>query len=206
MNKKLLTFACCAAIASLSGCALTTEQISLNYTPQANVTKIAGAENIPVNVQVTDQRPDKSKVSSKKNGFGAEMAPITASEDVAVTIRKAIEQELQSRGFRLGSDTALVKIAADITRFYNDHKMGFFAGDAVADLNMTVVVKSNNGQQLYSKQIIAQGIERNTQLATGNNAKLALDRALENGMKQLFDDQAFLTALMAASGSKTAAQ
>lgn len=206
MNRKILAFACCAAIASLSGCALTTEQISLNYTPQPNVAKIAGAGNVSVNVQVTDQRPDKSKVSSKKNGFGAEMAPITASEDVAVTVRKAIEQELQSRGFQLGSDMALVKIAADLTRFYNDHKMGFFAGDAVADLNMTVVVKSNNGQQLYSKQIIAQGIERNTQLATGNNAKLALDRALENGMKMLFDDQAFLTALMSASGSKTPAQ
>lgn len=206
MNRKILAFACCAAIASLSGCALTTEQISLNYTPQPNVAKIAGAGNVSVNVQVTDQRPDKSKVSSKKNGFGAEMAPITASEDVAVTVRKAIEQELQSRGFQLGSDMALVKIAADLTRFYNDHKMGFFAGDAVADLNMTVVVKSKNGQQLYSKQIIAQGIERNTQLATGNNAKLALDRALENGMKMLFDDQAFLTALMSASASKTSTQ
>lgn len=60
-------------------------------------------------MQVADQRLDKSKVSSKKNGYGMEMAPITAAEDVAVTVRKAIEQELQARGFALGSDTALVK-------------------------------------------------------------------------------------------------
>ncbi len=202
MNKKILALTCCVALASLSGCALTTEQIELNYTQQAGVAKIAGADKVAVNVQVADQRTDKTKVSSKKNGYGMEMAPITATEDVAVTVRKAIEKELQARGFQLSSDMALVKISADLTRFYNDHKTGFFSGDAVADLNMAVTVKSKDGQLLYAKQIVAQGIEPNTQLATGNNARIALNRALENGMKILFDDQAFLTALVASSGTK----
>jgi len=204
MKAKSMAFACCVAVASLSGCALTTEQVELNYTQQAGVSRIAGADAVSVNVQVTDQRLDKSKVSSKKNGYGMEMAPITAAEDVAVTVRKAIEKELQARGFQLGSDAALVRIAADLTRFYNDHKMGFFAGDAVADLNMSVIVKSNSGVLLFSKQIIAQGMEKNTQLASGNNAKIALERALESGMKTLFDDQAFLSALRASSGSTAA--
>lgn len=205
MNSKILIFTfCVAVVSSLSGCALTTEQIALNYNQQAGVAKIAGADNVSVNVEVADQRPDKSKVSCKKNGYGMEMAAITATEDVALTIRKAIEQELQSRGFKLNSDSALVKIAADLARFYNDHKIGFFSGDAIADLNMSVIVKSKNGDQLYSKQIVAQGVEPYTQLATGNNAKLALDRALENGMKILFEDQAFLSALLASSGSKSA--
>jgi len=201
MQAQALAFASCVAVAGLSGCALTTEQIELHYTQQAGVSKVAGAENVSVNVQVADQRLDKSKVSSKKNGFGMEMAPITAAEDVAVTVRKAIEKELLARGFQLGSNAALVKVVADVTRFYNDHKMGFFAGDAVADLNMSVTVKSRSGAQLFSKQIVAQGKEANTQLATGNNARLALERALENGMKMLFDDPAFLAALMVASES-----
>lgn len=204
MNSKIFVFTfCIIVVSSLSGCALTTEQIALNYNQQTGVAKIAGADNVSVNVEVADQRPDKSKVSCKKNGYGMEMAPITATEDVALTIRKAIEQELQSRGFKLNSDAALVKITADLARFYNDHKMGFFSGDAIADLNMSVIVKSKNGDQLYSKQIVAQGVEPYTQLATGNNAKLALDRALENGMKVLFEDQAFLSALLASPGSKS---
>lgn len=206
MHGKTLVFASCIALASLSGCALTTEQIQLNYTQQAGVAKIAGADAVSVNVQVTDQRLDKSKVSSKKNGYGMEMAPITAAEDVAVTIRKAIEKELQARGFQMGSEAALVTIAADVTRFYNDHKTGFFSGDAVADLNMLVAVKSKSGEQLFTKQIVAQGKEANTQLASGNNARIALERALENGMKTLFEDKAFLAALLAASGSRTAAK
>ncbi|HBU30156.1 MAG: hypothetical protein A2X71_06195 [Thiobacillus sp. GWE1_62_9] len=204
MKAHVLAFACCVAVAGLSGCALTTEQVELNYVQQADAARIAGAENVSVNVQVADQRLDKSKISSKKNGYGMEMAPITAAEDVAVTVRKAIEKELQARGFQLGSEAALVKIAADLTRFYNDHKMGFFAGDAVADLNMSVIVKSNSGALLYSKQIVAQGMEKNTQLASGKNARIALERALENGMKTLFEDRAFVSALLVSTESKAA--
>jgi uncharacterized lipoprotein len=202
MNTRIFAIASCLAVITLSGCALTTERIELQYNQQQGVSQIPGANNVSVSVQVADQRQDKSKVSSKKNGFGMEMAPILVTEDVAVTVRRAIEQELRARGFQLGSDAALVQIAADITRFYNDHKTGFFAGDAVADLNMSVTVKSKKGDLLYTRQVVAQGIEPNTQLMTGNNARLALNRALENGMKSLFEDQAFLSALVASSASQ----
>ncbi len=199
-NKILL--AVCLAAASLSGCALTTEQIAIGYTQQQGVNKIRGADKVSVNVVVVDQRSDKSKVGSKKNGYGMEMAPIVVSEDVATTIRNAIEQELIARGFQLDKNMALVKIAADVTRYYNDHKMGFFSGDAIADLHLSVTVVSKSGSQLYSKPIVAQGTEPNTQLATGNNARLALGRALENGVKILFDDPAFNAALVASSNAK----
>lgn len=189
--------------AGFSGCALTTDKIDIVYTPQENVAPISGADKVSVNVQVADQRQEKSKVSCKKNGFGMEMAPIIANEDVTVTIRKAMEQELVSRGFRIVPADAVVKIAADVTRFYNDHKTGFFSGDAVADMNMSVMVKSHGGDILYSRQIVAQGIEENTQLMTGNNARKALTRALENGMKMLFDDAEFLAALMAVFASES---
>lgn len=129
-----------------------------------------------------------------------------SSQDVAVTVRRAMEQELSSRGFQLSADAALVQITADLTRFYNDHKTGFFAGDAIADLNMSVIVKSKKGELLFTKQITAQGIEPNTQLMTGENARLALNRALENGMKSLFEDQAFLSALIASSSQKLKSQ
>lgn len=164
MNRKFLAITSCVAIVSLSGCALTTDRIELQYSQQQGIVQIPGANNVSVNVKVADQRQDKSKVSSKKNGFGMEMAPILATEDVAVTVRRAIEQELRTRGFQLGSDAALIQIAADLTRFYNDHKTGFFSGDAVADLNMSITVKSKNGDLLYTRQVVAQGIEPNQTL------------------------------------------
>lgn len=182
----------------LTGCALTTDHIDLVYVPQPGVSQLIDAASILVGVQVNDQRQDKSnRVSSKKNGYGMEMAPILANEDVTITIRRAIEQELQARGFVI-SNKALVSIIVDLSRFWNDHKMGFFAGDAIADLNMSVIVKNNNGNLLYNRTIQAQGIEPNTQLATGNNARAALNKALENGIKLLFEDRAFISSLLEA--------
>ncbi|MFC3627704.1 YajG family lipoprotein [Vogesella amnigena] len=186
------------ALAALSGCALTTEHVQLQYAPQAVVAPLAGAGSISVSVQVVDQRQDK-KIGSKKNGFGMEMAPILAADDVSGTVRQALERELRARGFQLADAAAVVSIAADLTRFYNDFKMGVFAGDAVADLNLSITVKSRQGQLLYSRHLAAQGVETNIQLATGNNARIALNRALENGMKSLFEDRNFIAALLAAA-------
>lgn len=185
-----------AVLAALTGCAFTTDRIELAYTKQEAVAKIPGADAIAVNVQVNDQRQDKGKVSSKKNGFGAETAPILAVEDVALTVKRAIEQELQSRGFQLGPQEAFVRLKADIVRFYNDHKTGFFAGDAIAELNLNVSVITKDGNSVYARNIAAQGMESNIQLMSGENAKLALERALSNGMKILFEDQDFISTLM----------
>ena len=195
MKKLLLGLVC---LGYLSGCAVTTEQITLSYQPQDSIAAIAGADAIGVNVTVKDERPDMSRVSRKKNGFGMEMASITAVEEVDVTIRKAIEEELRQRGFKVGSP-ATVSVEAGLTRFYNDFKLGFFAGDSVADLNMLVKVQSKDGVQIYSRQLTAQGIEKNIQLMTGDNARLALNDALKNGMAKLFDDQQFIAALLSAA-------
>lgn len=194
-----IRFGMMCAVALVSGCALTTEKIDLSYTPQSSPPIVPGAGGIAVAVQVIDDRQDKSKISSKKNGYGMEMAPILANEDVTITVRKAIETELRNRGFRLSVDPAIVQVIADLTRFYNDHKTGFFSGDAVADLIMSVNVKSKDGSVLYSRQIVAQGVEPNTQLATGNNARIALDKALQDGMAKLFGDNDFIAALTRAA-------
>ncbi len=195
--KKL--FCAAAAAVALTGCALTTDRIELKYPPQSNVAPVAGANAVRVQVQVSDQRADKAKVGSKKNGFGMEMAPILATEDVGVTVKRAIEQELQARGFQLGAKDSLVNVGAEVVRFYNDHKNGFFAGDAVAEINLAVRVTSPSGAVLYTRNVAAQGLEPNIQLASGDNAKLALDRALVNGMRALFEDQAFIEALLSAT-------
>ncbi|MBK9795472.1 MAG: hypothetical protein IPP58_03060 [Holophagaceae bacterium] len=190
-------------VASLlsTGCALTTDRISLEYRPMAGTQVVQGAEGITVQVAVKDLRADRTRVSCKKNGFGMEMAPILAEEDPAITIRRALEAELKARGFQIGTE-AIVSIQSDITRFWNDHKTGFFAGDSVADLNMSVAVKNRAGDiTLFTKQIGAQGIESNIQIQGGNNAKLALDKALANGVRLLFEDPAFLEALLKARSS-----
>lgn len=199
MNNKSILIAA-AMLASLSGCALTPVNIDLAYQPQNGVVQIPEASKVTVAVQVKDDRKDKSRVSSKMNGFGHEMAAIQSNEDVALTVQHAIEQELHARGFQSGTD-ATVNIAADVTKFYNKFATGIFSGDSFADLNMDITVKSKKGDVLYSKHLIAKGDERNIQLLGGDNAKIALDNALANAMKTLFNDKAFIAALLASTTS-----
>jgi len=183
-----------AAVAVLSACALSTDRIDITYQ-DTGASPVSGARSVTVAVDVTDQRPDKAKVGSKKNGYGMEMAPILANEDIGITIQKAFSRELRTRGFQVeGRPT--VQVAAEITRFVNDFKTGFVAGDAVAELIMSVSVKLSTGTQIYSRQLVSQGVEQNIQLASGENAKLALERALTNAMRTLFEDQRFVAALL----------
>lgn len=209
MRKTLSAFLICFAAASLTGCAFTTDRIDIQYQQQQGVVQIPGASNVSVEVRVFDQRDDKSKVSAKQNGYRMDMAPIVATEDVAVTIRRAIEQELQARGFQLGDRDAHVAIEAEITRFYNQFywaSIFSLSGSALADLNMSVEVKSKSGEVLYSRKIEAKGVEPNIQLNVGHNALKALNQALENGMKELFGDRAFLDAVMRAAPSGSPAR
>jgi uncharacterized lipoprotein YajG len=199
MNIRILTLTSAVAAIALSGCALTQERITLQYNPQENVVLATGAENISVEVNLIDQRPEKSnKVSVKKNGFGMEMAVISSDEDVPTVIKRIMETELKARGFQINPGSAIVKINTDLGRFYNDFKNGFFAGDAVAELAMSVNVMTKTGYLLYSKHVNAQGIAANIQLNTGNNARIALNDALQKSMKILFEDNTFVNALLTA--------
>ena len=201
MNMKALILLLITVI--LSGCAFTTERIDLSYSHQPRVIPIVGANDITIALNLYDDRQDKgNKVSSKKNGFGVDTAPILANEDILVTFRRAIETELQARGFKIGSQSP-VSVDANLIMFWNDFKLGFFAGDSIAQLNMSIIAKDKNGNVYYSRIITAQDTEANIQLMSGENAKLALDRVLANGMNQLFNDPVFFEKLVQISRQGT---
>ena len=196
--RRSICFAICLSFALLSGCALTTARIVVNYSAEQNVAPVPGASDVVVGVTVVDERKDKTKVGRKQNGYGMPLAPIFAAEDVPATIRRAIEQELQARGFQIGEPVS-VQVEVDLSRFYIRHTIGFFSGDEVADLNMAVAVKSKRGEVLYSRQIDAQGVRQSIVYETEEDSRFVLQTALQNGIRDLFGNRAFTDALVAAS-------
>ncbi len=193
----ILTFGVATVVACLSGCALSKSYIDIGYVPQQNVVRAAGAESVVVGVAVSDVRAVKDKVSAKKNGFGMEMAAIIPKEDVAGVVKSAIEMELTNRGFQLGQGG--VSTAVELSKFYSDFKVGFWSGDAVGEVTMSVQVRRSDGTIVYSKLVTGQGAKDNLQLASGKNAKVALDGALRDAIAKLFSDAAFVQALLQAA-------
>ena len=184
-----------AACIFTTGCALSTDTVDIGYHSTTAATPIPGAERVTVDVQTTDSRTGNlMQVSSKKNGYGMEMAPILSSHAASDIVRDALTVELQREGFQVGPSR--LTVAADVVKFHNDFKIGFFSGDAVAEISLAVQVRDGSGRILYSRTLSADGTEGGIQLANGTNAKLALERALPAVMVRLMSDQAFTRALV----------
>lgn len=155
-----IRLAAALALALLCGtCALTTEQIDVPYQPAAEAQPVPGVATAPVAVSATDGRTaHRDWVSSEKNGYGMEMAAITAKEDVATAAGDAVRQELAARGFPIGAGGAKVKL--EVARFYNDFKVGFWTGES--DATVALTVKVSRGAVAFSKLYDANGVEPNS--------------------------------------------
>lgn len=184
--------AICLIASLLNGCATSTDNIDLAYTPTSRVPSVLRVSANTIQVKVADKRPSLA-VGHKMNGYGIEMAPIMSNVDVAELVKGAIGNELGARGYAVGDGPT--EIVADVDRFNSSFQMGVFSGSVDADLTMEVTVINSKHQRLFKRWIMAHGSNPNIQLATGNNAKVALEAALEAGMRQLFDDHLFLGVL-----------
>lgn len=186
----------------MSACALSEDTVSLQYHPMAGVTPIAGAKQVGVVVAVADARTDhRDRVSVKKNGYGMEMAAIRSDRDVPGLVKEAIETELRAQGFRVGEGSVQAK--ADLLTFYNDFKIGFFSGDAVAEVTFNIQIVGQNGAILYSKPVTSTGKAPDILLASGSNAKTALENGLQAAVANLMTDPEFIKAVLKAGGSAT---
>jgi len=182
------------AIALLSGCAITKGHVAVSYVPQANVSSISGAKDVKVKVEVPDERTMKDKVGAKKNGFGSEMAPILANNDVAEVLQGAIETELKQRGFAISDGS--MHVVAKLSKFYCDFKTGFWSGNAVAEVTMNVQVNRPDGSIAYSKMVAGEGTITHIQIYSEGNAQMALNAALQDSVAKLFADPAFVDVLL----------
>lgn len=187
----VVVLACTMAV--LSGCALTPEKINLAYAPVVGVSKIPGADHVKVDVVVNDVRTDK-RVGSKSNAYGAELAAISANQDIVVLVRDALKSELSARGYEIGNSN--IQLVCSIFDFANKFRPGFWSGTAEASVRLQVKIRDRGGNTIYDEIVTGQGTEEHIQLATGKNAKPALERALQASMQTLMDRQDFHDALL----------
>jgi uncharacterized lipoprotein YajG len=179
----------------VSGCALTVDEIDVPYMGRPNITAVEGASKVTVSVVEEDRRTVyKDRVSSKKNGYGMEMAAIVPKNNIAKTFSDAVKFELENLGFKVGDGGK--RVGVELVRFYNDFKMGFFAGDAVADGLINIKVTDEAGQVQFAKSYEGGAIEPNIQLALGENARAALVKAMSDIVAKIAQDKDLHSALL----------
>lgn len=192
---KILT---CALFAVLvSGCALTEDSIPIKYSAPANISIVQGAKDVTIRISPSDGRvSNRDRVSTKKNGYGMEMARITASNDVVNEVGQAVQVELASLGFNVGPDG--INIAVQTTNFYNDFKTGFWTAEAVAEVAFDLTAKRTDGTLVYSRSYRAVGVNKDVMLMMGEQAAPALSAALRDAVQMVVNDSNLHQALVQA--------
>lgn len=177
----------------MTGCALTTAYVSLDYQPDTNAAKLDRASQVAIHVDVSDVRTQKDRVSSKKNGYGAEMAPYVSKTDVPGLVKDAIQSELRSRGFVLRADSASINV--DLHRFYAEARPGFWSGNLAGEVQINVQVVGRDGTILFSKFFEGQQGVPKLQFVSEDDVQKSLNGALHEAVTKLMQDHAFISAL-----------
>lgn len=181
----------------MTGCALIEDQVPVNYVPPANLAVVPGAADVTLDVAAQDRRVSNiDRIGTKKNGYGMEMAKITATNDVVALVGSAVERELSSLGFRVG--TGGIRTTVDLDTFYADFKPGFFSADTVAEVAFSLRAIKPDGSLVYSRSYKAVGTNPGIMIYDGDNARIALERALTTAIQYVVEDSDFHRALVAA--------
>lgn len=190
------------AVASLcAACALTPEQVEVNYTPDASVsrTRVVPAD---VRLQVADMRRAESPswIADKKNGYGMRLASIEAQRPVADLVRDAIAQELVARGVRVGEGPTTVSI--EVSRLEAVYQIRFFSIGAIGNADFAVQVRRADGGIAYARTFSVSNDDEAALAGTAGQARRSVESALTKIVGQIVSDPAFLRAL--STGPRTA--
>lgn len=183
------------AAASVSACALSEDKVAVDYVPIEVAAQVQGANSVTVSIAGADSRAQyRDRISTKKNGYGMEMARIVATNDVVDLVRGAVEREFKAQGFAIGEGGLAVSV--ELQNFYNNFKVGVFSGIAAAEVAFALKVRNAKGDLLYSRFYDETGTVEGIMLASGTNAKEALEKALAAALRKVVADQGLQQALL----------
>jgi uncharacterized lipoprotein YajG len=183
----------------LGACALAPETIDINYASRSTASPAQQGVGNLVELRTIDGRVShRDRVGTKKNGYGVELARITASRSPLEVVRNSVQQELTARGFAIGPGGAILTI--ELLDFYSDFKPAFIipVADSAAEVSFSLQIGAP-GTSVFSRIYRGKGTGTDAIVMTPGAARVALEQALAEAMQQVTDDAALRTALASAA-------
>lgn len=178
-------------IPTAAGCALNPLSVPVTYQRESNVAPVAGASSVHVHVVGEDQRADKTNVGQY------DQQPIVPGNNVIDTARDAVQSELQARGFVIDSAPTSPVVRVQVLRLSGHFFSSLFFSSYTAELIMHVEVERPGKAITYSQSFDETDTYHPSVFANvSDDFGAALSGALEKGVAKLFDDPAFMAALI----------
>ena len=179
-------------ITAVGGCLMSPMSVPITYQPESNVTPVPGASSVHVHVVGEDQRANTNNVGQY------DQQSVVTSNNVGDTARDAVQSELQARGFVIDNGPASQKFAFRSSGSTATFSARFSTPSYTAELEMHVEVERPGKVIAYSQSF--DETDTTHPAVFGSVSKDfgdALSGALEQGVAKLFDDPAFMNALLA---------
>ena len=181
-------------IGALSGCLLSPLSVPVTYQPAPNTAPVPGASSVHVYVVGEDQRADKSSVGQYQQ------QPIVTSNNVIDTAHDAVQTELQARGFVIDKGPGGTEVRVQVVNLTGHFFSTLFYSSYTAELIMHVEVVRPDKVVVYSQSFdVTDTYHPSAFCSVSDDVGAALSGALKKGVTQLFDDPAFMHALLAKS-------
>jgi uncharacterized lipoprotein YajG len=179
-------------IIAVGGCLMAPLSVPIAYQPASNVTPVPGASSVHVHVVGQDQRANTANVGQN------DQQSVVTSNNVGDTARDAVQSELQARGFVIDNGPASTEVRVQIVKLNSHFFSTLFYSSCTAELTMHVEVERPGKVIAYSQSFDAADTTHPAVFGSvSKDFGDALSGALEQGVAKLFDDPAFMNALLA---------
>ncbi|MGX9965231.1 YajG family lipoprotein [Roseomonas sp. F4] len=180
----------------MPACAVQRDYIEVRHVPTVAPPQVPGAQDVAVSVVTRDDRSgNRERVSVKKNGYGMEMAPIVATNDVVAEVGRLAEVTLQGMGFQTNQERDGA-VTVEVHKIWNDFKLGFWSGQAVSEVNTTIAVRARDGRVVFSRMYSVEAAVPEIMIMSGENARLSLVQAFDRLAQRLATDRDLAQALL----------
>lgn len=177
---------------TVGGCLLSPMSVPITYQPASNIPSVPGASSVHMHVVGEDQRANTTTVGQY------DQQSVVTSNDVGDTARDAVQSELKARGFVIDNGPSSSVVRVQVLRLNGHFFSSLFYSSYTAELIMHVEVERPDKVIAYSQSFdVEETIHPTVFGSVSKDFGDALSGALQKGVAKLFDDPAFMDALMA---------
>lgn len=182
-----LPIALCS-IAFLSGCAMTKENLALNYhldTNSGGIIKVSHAEKISISVQDKRGVEDPQLIIHKQNGYHAVTSGgYLAEKPLANIVKDALSTGLKQMGYSLTNSSKYL-FDCELMEIEPKYVMGWTQGTVGIQIELNIRVYNEIDHAIVWQDIIKGHGSVTTSFVSNDALKDAFSKALTDAIRQL---------------------
>lgn len=190
-------FSVFAVVLLLTGCAFGDRQATLSYPPKSSADEsdthaYTAIQHEPKNIAVivkpfTDNRTDKSRVGTVRNGFGMQTANVIPRNSVTDWVTDGLRSELKNYGYTVITENShpsqtVVEISGETLNVFCDMYFNY-----MGEVSIIARVKKDD-EELFNKHYNGEGSVGLAWAGTGDSFSASLSLALATVLREFLKD------------------